>query len=131
MEWFLVQILSPLLLPIFIMIVLGLLCDVKPDPYIKIYLDIVQTVLVAIFKALVQVLKTVGIFLCRAAQCIFRCLSCAATGQSCCGDTPCTCDKKPAPDGPPKKKPPSKIELTREEIAARDARLKRRHRHRT
>ncbi len=114
MEWFLINILSPLLLPIFLIAVIGLLCDIKPDAFIKIYIDILQTAVLAVFRCLLQVSKICFDFLCRFFKCLVQCLCCAAQAKS---DTagrckPCPPEKPSDPDSegttPPKKRAPRK-----------------------
>jgi hypothetical protein len=103
MEWFLQHVLTPLLLPIFVIVVLGLLCDVKPDPFIKLYLDIMQTIFTAIFKALAQGLKLLANFLCRVFRCVFECA---------CG----VCEKPPKRSSdPPKRTTPTEAQTLNDE----------------
>lgn len=99
MEWFLINVVSPLLLPIFVIVVLCLIVDVKPDFFIKIYVDIVRTVVVAVFNACLRALKAIVGFLYNLLKCLFQCVLCALDLSSC-GE-----DKKPAPKPPPRRKP--------------------------
>jgi hypothetical protein len=94
-------------MPIFLIAVLGFVCDLKPDSFIKIYVDIVQTVCVCVFKAILQLLKIVASFLCQFAKCVYQCLSLTAKGRSCCVEAGCSCDKTPAPEKPKKRTPKS------------------------
>lgn len=102
MEWFLINIVSPLLLPVFLIVVLGFICDTKPDAFIKIYLDIVQKLFELAFKLCLQGLKLLGEFLKNASRCLCRVIECLA--QGCAPD--CACGKTPAPRAPRKKKAP-------------------------
>ncbi len=112
MEWFLINVLTPLLLPIFLIAIIGFIADVKPDAFIKIYIDIIQNILVAVFRCIWQVLKICFEFLWRLCKCFLQCMCCAletkgGTGKS--GSTPCKpCDSadksKPDKSSPEKKK---------------------------
>lgn len=81
MEWFLIHVLSPLLLPIFVLAVLCFVCDVKPDTFIKLYLDILQKCFEVTIRLLWQVLVKVWEVL----VCVLICLS---SGIPDCGKSP-------------------------------------------
>lgn len=99
MEWFLINVLSPLLLPIFLIAIIGLISDVKPDVFFKIYIDILQTVIVAIVRAVLQVAKVCFDFLFRFLSCIFQCICCSIQPKTSSRCKPCgTTDEKPAPE---------------------------------
>lgn len=82
MEWFLINVLSPLLLPIFLIAIIGLICDIKPDVFIKIYIDIVQSILIAVFRGVWQILKICFDFLCRFITCVMQCFCSSMQGKT-------------------------------------------------
>lgn len=107
MEWFLINVLSPLLLPIFVIIVLAVLCDAKPDPFVKIYLDVCQNIWAALWKILLQAGRACIAILLRVIKCLWHCLLRGANGGQ--SGEPCSCDDAPKPPpGRPKRKTPPK-----------------------
>ncbi len=77
MEWFLTHVLSPLLLPIFVLVVLCIICDVKPDTFVKLYLDILQKFFELSIRLLWQALVKIWQIL----VCVLLCIG--SSGQDC------------------------------------------------
>lgn len=122
MEWFLVNVLSPLLLPIFVMLILGLMCDAKPDLFIKMYIELVQTICLAVYKALVLVVTAVCKFVWQFARCFWQCMCIAASGKPCCGETSSPCESTPPPEKPKRRTPKPKTDTVDSSDHASEAR---------
>jgi hypothetical protein len=112
MDWFLVNVLSPLLLPIFVMLILGLMCDAKPDMFVKLYIELVQNAFLLLYKVLIAVVSAIAKFLWQFAKCVWQCMSLAAKGKSCCVETTCSCEPAPPPEKPKRRTPKPKPEIS-------------------
>lgn len=112
MDWFLVNVLSPLLLPIFVMLILGLMCDAKPDMFVKLYIELVQNAFLLLYKVLIAVVSAIAKFLWQFAKCVWQCMSLAAKSKSCCVETTCSCEPAPPPEKPKRRTPKPKPEIS-------------------